>query len=179
MEVFIEQLVEKRTAAEDNIKRVLIIAGALVLLALLVVGSMFFPPLMLIGAGVIYFAFVFLTGIGTEYEYILTGDELDVDKISGKRKRKRMVTMKLSGTTAWAKGEVENTGSIPDGAVTVMAHAGLQDALWHIIAKHEGYGYVLLYFSPDLRTAGEINKIVPSAVKIRDLPEYDDDGTEE
>jgi hypothetical protein len=172
MEVFIEQLVEKHAAAADNVKRAMIIAGALILLALLTFGSMMlsFPPLILIGAGVVYFAYIFLTGIGTEYEYILTGDELDIDKITGKRKRKRMVTLKLSGATAWAKGEAGN--HIPEGAATVMAHSGLQDRLWHIIAKHENYGDVLLYFSPDPRTAYEINRVVPASVRIRDLPPY-------
>jgi hypothetical protein len=178
MEVFIEQLVEKRNTASDNTKRALIIGGALAALALIAVGSMFFPPLILIGAGVIYFAFIFLTGIGTEYEYILTGDELDVDKITGKRKRKRMVTLKLSGASAWGKGEAGQTGHIPEGAVTVMAHAALEDRLWHLIAKHEGYGDVLLYFSPDTRTAHEINKVVPTAVRIRDLPTYTEADSE-
>lgn len=168
MDHYNEQLVKKNSDGRDIAIRALICAGTVAVIALSLVGAVMFSftPIIIIGIGACYLAYLLLTGTSVEYEYIVTNNDLDIDKISGKRKRKRLITVKLNTVTEWGVYE-EGKGS--GAAATVMASDGTRNGLWYIIANHEKYGEVMVIFNPSETTAINVNYGVPHSVKKRDL----------
>jgi hypothetical protein len=101
-DIIVEQLVEKRADARSfGIRLLAVAAGAVLTVLPLIIEMLFIPPesqgglLALLpftlAAGVFVIVLLFRR-TDLEYEYILTNGELDIDKIMGKRKRKRMLT---------------------------------------------------------------------------------------
>lgn len=103
-DVFFEQIVKKQNGAKEYLRN-----AGIILAGLLVAGAIFFLLLcafpykehigmivFMIFVGVLYYTWYIVSGLNLEYEYIFTNGEMDVDKISNKRKRKRMTTIKMS-----------------------------------------------------------------------------------
>lgn len=168
MDHYNEQLVKKNADGRDIVIRVLICAAAAAVIALSVIGAVMFgfTPIIIIGIGACYLAYLLLTGTSIEYEYIVTNNDLDIDKISGKRKRKRLITVKLNTVTEWGAYEEGKGGG---AEATVMASDGTGNGLWYIMAKHEKYGDVMVIFNPTETTAVNINCGVPHGVRKKDL----------
>lgn len=168
MDHYNEQLVKKNADGSDIAVRALICAAAAAVIALSVIGAVMFrfTPIIIIGIGACYLAYLLLTGTSVEYEYIVTNNDLDIDKISGKRKRKRLITVKLNTVTEWGAYE-EGKGS--GAEATVMASDGTGNGLWYIMAKHEKYGDVMVIFNPTETTATNINCGVPHGLRKKDL----------
>lgn len=109
-DVFMEQIVKKQKEGKDIVRNCAIIfAGLLLAAALFVLLMMPFPMRQYLGmivflilVGVIYYTWYIISGLNLEYEYIFTNGELDVDKISNRRKRKRMTTVRLSQAESFA-----------------------------------------------------------------------------
>lgn len=178
MDHYNEQLVKKTTDGRDIVLRALICSVTLVIIVLSFVGALMFGflPIIIIGFGACYLAYLLLTGTSVEYEYIVTNNDLDIDKISGKRKRKRLITVKLNTVTEWGEYK-EGKGS--GASATVIASDGTGMSLWYIVAKHEKYGDVMVIFNPTETTAVNINHGVPYAVKIKELKVKEAEETEE
>ena len=107
MDIFIEEMVLKKKTAGGHIASLaLMFAGLLVVMALL-----FFLPLLpqlapfillLVAGGVLFIRFV-MTSSHIEYEYALVNDELDVDKILGRKRRKNVVNVSVKDPEAFGK----------------------------------------------------------------------------
>lgn len=100
MEVFIEQLVKRKTTA----KSIAIIVTVLLLLILIpaicvVLAFNFIPYFLYIGFFIlllgIYVAWYFITSQRVEYEYSVIGNEIGISKIVSKRKRKKIVSLEI------------------------------------------------------------------------------------
>ncbi|MCM1334337.1 MAG: hypothetical protein NC084_10345 [Bacteroides sp.] len=151
MDRFAEQLIGKLPDRADYFKRGLIAAGEILILALLVMLTLWAKYSILLftivaAAGSFWLVKYLWEGTDTEYEYIVTNDDLDVDKIIGKRKRKRMITIGLKTATALAP-YLNETDVAAD--VTVVAHDGSGEDLWYLSARSEKYGDLLLLFNPN------------------------------
>lgn len=86
MDLFTERLIPKKITGKDIAKAALLFVVALVISALAFVFIGFLA--IIITALMLYGAYYFSSGIlFVEYEYTLTNDELDIDKIIAKRKR--------------------------------------------------------------------------------------------
>lgn len=177
MDHYNEQLVKKSADGRDIALRALICAATVAVIALSVFGAMMFrfTPIIIIGIGACYLAYLLLTGTSVEYEYIVTNNDLDIDKISGKRKRKRLITVKLNTVTEWG---VYEEGKGNGAAATVMASDGSGTGLWYLMAKHEKYGDVMVVFNPSETTAVNINYGVPYGVRKKDLNRAEQDSDE-
>lgn len=103
-----------------------------------------------------------LTGMSYEYEYILTNDDLDIDKITGKRKRKRLITLKMNTVEEFGIYDGSN-GTNADA--TVIASDGTNINAYYLIAKHKTHGRTMLIFSPDARMVEMILTTLPYKVK--------------
>lgn len=162
MDIFCEYMVSRKRNAKDFG----IIAGtvfAAILLSLLLT--------MLLGA----FAFVFICGVwfgawwlvtmtDIEYEYIVTSTILDVDKITAKRRRKRILSIDLK--------EIADCRAIEDmtasGALKVIdaTPSGIEDGVYGIDFDKNGIKNRLL-FKPGKKMLKEIKKASPSLVVLR------------
>jgi hypothetical protein len=133
-----------------------------------------------------------LQGTFIEYEYIVTNDDLDIDKIIGRRKRKRLITLSLAG----AKSISEYTsGSEIDAGVTVMAHDESGVDMYCFVCGSSDYGDVAVIFNPDRRTLFNMiggfspavrtkyselyEKVKPAELPDEDSEAEDTDKTEE
>lgn len=173
MDHYNEQLIRKLSEPKDIFLRILIcfLTSAVIFIC---VGAMIlfgFPMLIIIAAGACYLAYLLLSGTFIEYEYIVTNNDLDIDKISGKRKRKRLITVKLDTVRSWG----EYTGKTdPNANATVMASDATGRNMWYLDADHEKYGKVTVLFTPSEETVYNINFGVPYSARKKLAPR--DDG---
>ena len=164
MDHYNEQMVQKQAQVKDIALRILISAVALVLVVVSAYVAFWiqFLPLLLVGMGALYLAYVLFCNTYVEYEYIVTNNDLDIDKISGKRKRKRLITLKLNTVRQWG----EYTGQeVRDVSTTVMASDATGDGAWYIVADHSKLGKILVIFTPSRETISNINSGVTHSVK--------------
>jgi hypothetical protein len=151
MDIFVEQIVKKVPDAKDNAKKVALIAGTIVLAGLLLVFLMgLFPFNIVLFFGAIYGCYYLFTGLDCEYEYIITNGDLDIDKIIAKRKRKRLISVKISTFEDFGK---YNANSKPaDGVTTVLAGENSGEGDYYADFKHPTLGNVRLIFTPNEKT---------------------------
>lgn len=119
-----EQLVAKKSGGSETAKKILIgVLTALVAAFLFLI--IIFPLSLLLVGLVFYGGYYLMTGIDTEYEYILTNGDLDIDKITGKRKRKRLLSTKIGDFTAF--GKLEEAPEAADKVTTVLVTDGTNE----------------------------------------------------
>lgn len=176
MDHYNEQLVRKLSEPKDLAIRVLIIFLTLAVIFITIAAALIFAfPLIIVAVGACYLAYLLMGNTFIEYEYIVTNNDLDIDKISGKRKRKRLITVKLNTVRDW--GEYTGREQVNVDA-TVMASDASGYGAWYLVAEHEKYGMVLVLFTPTEQTLSNINFGVPRAVKKK-LAEKEEAETEE
>lgn len=158
MDRFSEQLIKKESDGKDMMIRGLIIAGEILVIFLLVMFCLLFQlqPIMLCVAlfiGSIWGVKYLMEGTIIEYEYIVTNDDLDIDKIIGMRKRKRLITVSLRTVT-----EIAPYSSDTDlnADVTVVAHDNTGEDMWYIIADTDNYGRLAVIFNANETTRENI-----------------------
>lgn len=146
MDSYAEYLVKRQPTTEDTIKKALILVGGGAATVVFVLLSIFFMPLLLIVACALgYGTWWLFTNQYIEYEYLLTNGELDIDKIIGKRKRVRLLTVAVSSFSEFGKEEDGTT--IPEDVTTVLA-AGEGLETYYAVFQDEAMGTVRLIFSP-------------------------------
>ena len=111
MDIFCEYIVKKKISAVDVLKLFGIGLSAFVVASLLFFfATPFFGP----GVGLVlvfitfYFAYIWAKMIYIEYEYALTNNELDIDKIMGRSRRKRVITVDFKNAEICACVDDEN-----------------------------------------------------------------------
>lgn len=98
-DIFIEQLVKKTQSTKDKVIVVSLFVFAVIISAVLslVLSSGFFPIILVLSFGAaFYFSSYFRN---TEYEYIFTNTELDIDAIYNRQKRKNVASVDLKNCT--------------------------------------------------------------------------------
>lgn len=96
--VFIEEIVKRKKTATDYLATAAVLALGAALAAILItiilpVFIKFGTVVLLLVVAVFYGIYYFLQTVDVEFEYSLVNAEIDVDKIMGKKRRKRMVTV--------------------------------------------------------------------------------------
>lgn len=164
MDNYCEQLVAKQKTAADTAKVVLTLAASVVLGSLIIIFALMTGLWVLIIGGLVIIGFGawFAAGFGVEYEYILTNGEMDVDKIIGKRKRKRLITLDVTKTTIF---EALPCADEKDAEVTVYATSGTETDAHYIMCEHRDYGTVKLIFNPDKKMKNAIGQELPPALR--------------
>ena len=82
-----------------------------------------------------------------EYEYIISGDQLEVTKIIAQSKRAHMITVTLRQFTAF--GQLRAAEPSPAGQTTVLACSAQDDSAYYADFDHEEYGQTRLIFTPN------------------------------
>jgi hypothetical protein len=169
MDVFIEQLVIRKNTARDSILKILLLISIASLSTFLTVVGIIFIALPFISftaiaavPGVLWLGLYFLRGLVVEYEYILTNKELDIDKITGRRKRKRMFSLDLTGTEVF---DIFNNESDITSDVTISAHDNCYMNMWYLAIKSDSYGRVVLLFNPNDEFVVKLNSVLPPRVR--------------
>lgn len=164
MDNFHECLVTKKASGADIAKKVGIALLALILSAAVLIFLMAIFPLNIFAAGGIFYAAYYLAGnFSVEYEYITTNDEMDIDKIIGKRKRKRLITAPVGKFERF--GKLEDAPSLPNGYTTVLASDGTDTDDYYCDFNHQSFGNVRIIFTPDEQTIENITEHLPNLLK--------------
>lgn len=158
---YAECLVSKVPTGSDNAKRVLI--GLLA--AVIAAGAfwfVFFPISLFIIFGVFYGAYYLITGVDAEYEYILTNGELDIDKIIGKRSRKRLATASINDFTSFGR-----LSDAPDfSGTTVLAADGSGKGEYYADFVHKTEGNVRIIFTPNEKILDGMELFLPRQLRM-------------
>lgn len=94
MDVFKEQLIAVKKNKKTTMKKIgIAVVGTVIAAVAMLFGGSFIGPVVVVA---LFFGGNYLLGgMNLEYEYILTNNELDVDKIMNKERRKRYFTIDL------------------------------------------------------------------------------------
>lgn len=161
-DVFLEYMVKKKaTPLTIVLKCLIFLAGGIVfVVALLFVGSPLIGSFsLLIGVGGLYGAWVLASAQNVEYEYIYTNGEIDFDKIIAKRRRKRMITVRISSFDEFDKYDPQKN---PLSKFEVKYDASVShtepDTYYVTFHNKEGKSCILL-FNPGERLLETINAV--------------------
>lgn len=113
MDTFIEILVKKKRTAADYLKMIglTVLASILIFIMFFIVMPMFRflgSIIFLVIVGLAYLAYKLVTSFNVEYEYALVNDEMDIDKIVDRKRRKRLTTVNIRGIDAF--GQCKSSG---------------------------------------------------------------------
>lgn len=165
MDMFIEKIVRKKKTAFDRIVAVFIFLFSL--------GVVFTVPFilrgigLLISIGVLYAAYKILISFNIEYEYSVTNNFIDIDKIINQRKRKKVYSGDCKDFELVAKKNSSKYNSAFDNIPQkIPAVSSMQsDDIYFIVTNNEK-GRLIIYFEPDDRMLESFRKYIPSKVFI-------------
>ncbi len=147
MDTYSEQLVKKISSSSDGMKKILILAGGVILAIVLLVVTFTVTPFALLAvAVVVYGIYWFMSSINVEYEYIVTNGCVDIDKIISQRKRVNLISVDAKAFTDFGNYD----GQDFDG--TVISAIGGEYPRMYADFTSSQYGNTRLVFSPDEKT---------------------------
>ena len=170
MDIFCEYIVKKRIGVIDVLK-LIAFASLAVILAYLVLmfGSLF------LGAGiglilasvVLYFAFKFSKEVFVEYEYALTNNELDIDKILGRSRRKRIITVNFKTVEICASiNDDRFTSEYNTSVVKTLDVTGKSDNEIYFVDFTTDKGRTRVLFQPTDKMKDGLKLVNPKAIHI-------------
>ena len=162
-------MVKKKIGAKD----IAVCLGASVLGAILVfIGLMFgaYVPMIpfLVLCGVIYGLYWVISTRNVEFEYSITNGDISVDKIMGRKTRKRLTSFDAKNIEEMGK-YTENAQKLRGKRVDKTIFAAETDDgkdSWYVIAKSRKTGLTLLVFSPDDRCIEAIKPFMDRRLKF-------------
>ena len=163
MDVFCEYIVKvKKNPAELTISALGIILAVILLgFSLFFLFTPFSSFVLLIDAGVVYGAYILITHYNVEYEYILTNGDIDIDKITAKRKRKRVLsfsTKEFEIVAPYKQGE--NYTNVLD-----LGTRNYEDAYYAVFSK-DGQKKTLV-FNPPQKMIEAMKTYSPRTVHLK------------
>jgi hypothetical protein len=164
---FAEHLVKKVPSSQDNMKKLLLIIGAVVLIAgtaFIAVSTGWFI-ILTITIALIYGAYFLFTGMAVEYEYTFTNGELDIDKIIGQRKRQHLITVDAEKFEDFG-AVTADTPEKPD-ATLVLCTDNTGEGEYYADLTTEEYGETRIIFTPSEKMISYIEEALPRNLRYR------------
>ena len=164
MDTFYEQIIKiKLTGKAKMYIAAILVVDAILLAGLLFLTMLFAPSFsILVVAGVAFGTYKLISLLSVEFEYIFTNGDLDVDKITAKSSRKRMVSIKCSQVEKY--GEYKGQQA-PGSAQTLMYCNPDSEGKVYLIARDRNLGTVMLVIAPDERVREAIEAAIPRLAK--------------
>ncbi len=163
MDTFFEQIVSMRKSG----KAVAAVIGIWLLALIICAALILFPVLGSIGFlivfGVLFGAYKLSTFFNVEYEYIITNGTLDIDKITNRSSRKRVLSLELPTVSRLEKFNPHQLNNIDAKSVVVACNADDAEA-YFLVAEREGKGSAYLVFAPDERLRSAMVKFIPKFI---------------
>ncbi len=166
MDLFFEQIVTLKFGAKKIVSLIALwMATLIVCLALIFVWMKILPILgiivLLMLFGILFGTYKLSLKLFTEYEYIVTNDEIDFDKIIARNSRKRLITVDIREIKEYGKYN-ENINKHTDKTYFCADKEG---DLKYIYTHHKRQGDVLIVFAPNEKIEGAITKYLGAGVK--------------
>ena len=128
----------------------------------LVIGSFW---ILLISAALGFGTWYFWVQNSIEYEYIISGDELQITKILAESKRKPMLTVSVSKFTAF--GRLREAENISASATTVLACTAQDDTAFYADFDHDEFSQTRLIWTPNDDILCYLEKKLPRTLRFR------------
>ncbi len=161
MNDFVEYIVERRRTAVDILKAIVTAVICFTIIGFIVMTPMPSMFAAILVVGIIYVAYKIVSTINIEYEYIITNNEMDIDKIINKKSRKSMVSVNLRRVEEFEKcdGNRENR-YLNDGnrRVIVACQDRGEGCYYMTFAADEGKGVLL--FTPNEKIEEYIRQVL-------------------
>lgn len=162
MDTFFEQIVPiKKTGKTLAAITGIWLLALIVAFLLLNFGTSFSSLAFLAIFGVFYGAYKWSCVFSTEYEYIITNGTLDIDKITNKSSRKRVLSLELGQVSRLEKYNPHMLNSLNSKDVVIACNP--TDEAYLTVAEGEGKAKYLV-FAPDERLRGAMEKFVPKFI---------------
>ena len=100
-----------------------------------------------------------------EYEYVISGDELQITKILAESKRKSMLTITLDKFTAF--GKLREAENLSGSATTVLACTAQDETAFFADFDHPEYGQTRLIWTPNDDILLYLAKKMPRSLGFR------------
>ena len=163
MDTFFEQIVKKNKGAKEWA----IILGAVLGGMVLAVGAYFLVNafFILALAGIIYGVWWLITNQNIEYEYCVTNGDIDVDQITARRKRRRLVS--VPGRKIETLQPFTKDTAVGKYQRYVMVAPSLQaEGLWYFTYNSKKNGHTFVVFQPDERVLRAFYRGLPKLVQL-------------
>ncbi len=149
MDNFAEYLVKKRPDSHDNLKKILLITATILVCAITIFFTilMRIPFILIITFAVIYGAYYLISGLSVEYEYAVTNDEMDIDKIIARRKRSHLITVDIRKFEAF--GVLDETVPKNDDCTLVLCSDNTGEGEYYADLTMDDYGFTRIVFTPN------------------------------
>ena len=149
MDSFVEQLIKERRGGRYFLSMFGLTVAALLLLTLTVMFAAYLNMLVaFIIVGIGYGWYWCTSMLVTEYEYCVTNGDIDIDRIRGKRRRLRLVSVRGDKIEALApyKGE-----ALTQYNRVVRCTSGTTNDLWMFSYHSKKNGHTAVVFEPNAR----------------------------
>ena len=163
MDIFIEKIVSRRKSSADYLIILGIIAAAFILSVVCFTIFSIIAPLLV--TGIIIGAYFLITSKNIEYEYIVTNDELDVDKITNQKKRQRVFSNSCRDFEIVAKVNSEKYVSEYEkieNKLNFTSVLGGED-VYFIVLNYKG-ARTVVFFEPNERMMNAFKTYIPRKV---------------
>lgn len=170
MDSFLEYLmVKKSTGAEIALKVGIVLLAILLSFIIFILfmsvsflRSFSFFAVLCIG----YIAYILVSRMAIEYEYIFTNGDLDIDIIRGRKYRKRLVTVKCKNIRNMEQtNEIEGKTRTGDKAINAVYNPAL-GKIYRIDATVKDGKEALIFFQPAEKLIDEMRKFNPLNIKL-------------
>ncbi len=119
----------------------------------------------LLDVGIVYLSYYVISGFNIEYEYIATNTDIDIDKIVNRRKRKRIISLRLSEIDTLAPIENNRNNSGETKVINAARSKNDPDA-YYIITSKNGQKTKII-FNPNEKMIENAKRFYPERVIIR------------
>ncbi len=176
MDTYYEQIIERRkTGSEKVIMGVTVALGVIGIIILLytafvTISSPFTIVFFLLACAFGYSILWFISRSHVEFEYSLTNNCLDIDRIIAKSKRERLIEVDCTEFTEFGEYD-KNAERLGNLNFDTIVHACNRhgDAICYFVIKHQKFGNTLVLIQPNeqIKTALDTFSAKPSAVLRR------------
>ena len=160
MDTFFEQLVTIKKTGKTYLAYVGIALAALIVMA---AAYLFLPTLFIVIAALcIYGAYKLYSMLNIEYEYIITNSTMDIDKITAKSSRKRILSFELTAVERIEKYRDGLPQDLLENCIFVCNH---KDENAYVLVIHpDGKPKQSVVVAPDERMRDAMKKFLPKYV---------------
>ncbi len=161
MDSFKEQLVTRRPDNTVFIKRSGIFIAALLIAVLLFI---FLNVLSIVLIALLFFgAYYLIKSFDVEYEYICTNGDLDIDKITAKSRRKRLISVDLKNTIDF--GQINGENLKKEYSIVDSTSGDSEDESYFIVYKDTKYGMCNILITPNEDMLETIKTYLPRTIR--------------
>ena len=167
MDLFLEYIIKRKKGVKENILTLAIIlcVPSLIYLSLILFATPLAPLTIFVMAGIIFLAYYLISRMNVEFEYIITNNELDIDKIIARKTRKRLITIDLKKIDFIAPTITSaHTNELSKPATNVIyADSGIAENAYFINFEKDGQTY-RVFLSPTEKMLDAMKIYAPGKV---------------